>query len=145
MNQCNTSGPDQEEPLADVGARNRRHVRGALLAVCLVAAVGLSVRLASYLATRPPNAPAPLKSIPGYYTEDQVMAFITNGVSMTTLIAHFGPPTQTSSDPRGFTSHHFWHFPTDGGGPYRNTFCGFSVTETNGIVLRKGSEHVTMQ
>ena len=144
MKEDNTLENASTEHLANVRARNQRDMRRVIFAVCLVAALGLTVRGISYLASRPPRIEPPLREIPGYYKEDEVMASITNGISMTTLIAKYGPPGYSTHDVLGYT-YHSWSAPT----PrryhrYEWAFSGFSVKETNGIIFWKGTSHMNM-
>lgn len=71
------------------------------------------------------------------------MAFITNGIAMKALVEKYGQPNYSSPSTDGGTRHVWFAPDAPHDRAYDFAFSGFTVIETNGIVVWKGAAHTT--
>ena len=138
---------EKDEALNEVRIKNTRFIRKFFISLGAVVIIGLVVRLTKstilYYSQRPPKTCLVADKIPGYYSEEEVMTFITNGVSMKILVQKYGQPFYSHVSPEGFTRH-IWVAPeAPHDRAYDFAFSGFTVKETNDVVFWKGAAHMS--
>ena len=144
MKEVNVIENDQE--LAEVRISNKRYMRRFSILLIVVIIVSLAVRITkntiSYYSNRDPMVRPALEAIPGYYSEEEVMTFISIGIPIQVLFNKFGPPIDSYSCPEGYREH-TWMVEPPRNHTYNFVFNGFSVRETNGVVIGRHALHMS--
>lgn len=138
-----TTTPDSDEAATILRKRNRRLIRLFVLVLACAAAI-LSLRRLYHVAmTHPAKRKSTTNTIPGYFTEEEVTAFIHKGISITSVFARFGQPHHSRRSQDGGTWHSYTaeKYPRDR--IYDYAFNGFAVLETNGHVRSWTASHMS--